>query len=367
MPSLWDFLREFFFFNAIVALSIVTFWFCSLIARPFLKPVFFAVVLAIVFYPLHAKLRSVIRNANAAALFSTMCALLAITVPALLLGAALRNELLSVYQALDASNAREGGFVPHLVQLVEKAWLWLGKYIDLSQVDLRAELMIRLQQLSAFLLTHLVGFAGGVTSFVIAAVTTFFMLFYLFRDGQALWQRLAVLVPLSSTQLEKLTSGVSHTITASVYGVLAVAIVQGFLLGLAFWVLGLPSSVLWGVIAAMFSVIPFAGTGVAWFPAAIILMLNGHLVKGLILLGWGAGVVGMADNIIRSLVISEQIRLHPLYVFFALLGSVQAFGISGLFIGPVAFALAQALFSLIRTEIHAQTNSAKEEQTVTIV
>ncbi len=351
----------------LAALSAVTLWFCSLIARPFLKPVFFAVVLAIVFYPLHAKLRKVIRNANAAALFSTICALLAITVPAVLLGAALRNELLSVYQSLNASNAQEGGFVPHLLQLVEKARLWLGKYIDLSQVDLRAELMIRLQQLSAFLLSNIAGVAGGVTSFVIAAVTTFLTLFYLFRDGLALWRRLAVLVPLSPTQLEKLSSGVSRTITASMYGVLAVAFVQGFLLGSAFWILGLPSPVLWGVMAAMFSAIPFVGTGVVWFPAAIILILNGHWVKGLILLGWGAGVVGMADNIIRPLVISEQIRLHPLYVFFALLGGVQAFGISGLFIGPVAFALAQALFSLIRAEMPAQTNSAEEEQTVTNV
>jgi len=121
---------------------------------------------------------------------------------------------------------------------------------------------------------------------------------------------------------------------------------------------------LWGLTAAIFSFIPFVGTGVVWVPAAIILTLNGHLFRGLILLGWGAGIVGTADNVIRPLVISDQIRLHPLYVFFALLGGVQAFGISGLFIGPVAFALAQALFSLIREETRAQTDNAVEEDTV---
>lgn len=348
----------------LVALSAVILWFCYLIARPFLKPVFFAVVLAIVFRPLHTRLRKLIRNQNAAALFSTLCALLTITIPAFLLGAALRNELSSVYQSLTAGNAQDGGFIANLLQLAERARLWLGRYVDLSQFDLRAQLIVRLQQLSAFLLSHLAGVAGGVTSFVVAAVTTFLTLFYLFRDGRALWRRLAVLVPLSPAQFEKLTTGASRTITASMYGVLAVALAQGLLLGLAFWVLGLPSPVLWGVTAALFSLIPFVGTGLVWFPAAIILILTGHPVKGLILLGWGAGVVGMADNFIRPLVISDQIRLHPLYVFFALLGGVQAFGLSGLFIGPVAFALAQALFDLIREETRGQTDNAEEEQTV---
>jgi predicted PurR-regulated permease PerM len=95
-------------------------------------------------------------------------------------------------------------------------------------------------------------------------------------------------------------------------------------------------------------------------------MLTGHPVKGLILLAWGAGVVGLADNVVRPLVISEQMRFHPLYVFFALLGGVQAFGVIGLFVGPVALALAQALLGLIREEMHAHTDRAEEERAVNV-
>lgn len=347
----------------LVALSAVTLWFCYLIARPFLKPVFFAMVLAIVFLPLHARLHKSIRNANAAALLSTLSALMTITVPAFLLGAALRRELTAVYQSLSASNAQNGGFIQNFLQLIERTRMWLGRYIDLSQVDLRAELMDRLQQLSAFLLSQVAGVAGGVTSFVVAAVISVFTLFYLFRDGHALWRRLAAIIPLSPVQLEKLTIGVSRTITASMYGGLAVAIAQGLLLGLAFWVLGLPSPALWGMTTAIFSFVPFIGSGAIWLPAAIILMLTGHPVKGLILLAWGAGVVGLADNVVRPLVISEQMRFHPLYVFFALLGGVQAFGVIGLFVGPVALALAEALFSLIREEAHTQKDEVKKSGT----
>jgi predicted PurR-regulated permease PerM len=340
----------------LVALSAVTLWFGYLIARPFLQPVFFAVVLVIVFHPLHVRLHRRIRNASAAALLSTLGTLLTIIIPAVLLSAALRSELRTVYQSLSGSGAQEGSPVTRALQLIEEARMWLGKYVDLSQVDLRAELTDRLQQVSSFLLSQLAGFAGDVTSFVVAAVITFFTLFYLFRDGRAFWRRLAVFIPLSPAQLEKLATGVSGTIASSMYGGLAVALAQGALLGVAFWVLGLPSPVLWGAMTAVFSFMPLVGTAMVWLPAAIILMLIGHPVKGLILLAWGAGVVSTVDNILRPLVISEHMRFHPLYVFFALLGGLQAFGFIGLFAGPAVLAIAQVLFDLLVEESRRPRN-----------
>jgi predicted PurR-regulated permease PerM len=88
----------------------------------------------------------------------------------------------------------------------------------------------------------------------------------------------------------------------------------------------------------------------------MIMFLTGHSVKGLILLAWGAGVVSMADNVIRPLLISDKMRFHPLYVFFALLGGVQTFGVAGLFVGPAVLALATSLLSLVREEMHAQAD-----------
>jgi predicted PurR-regulated permease PerM len=338
----------------LVALSAVTLWFCYLITRTFLGPVFFAVVLVIVFHPLHVRLHRHIRSANAAALLSTLCVILTVIIPAFLLSAALRSELTAAYQSLSAGGVQDGGLITHALQLLEKARMWLGKYVDLSQVDLRAGLSGRFQQFSSFLLSQLAGFAGDVTSFAVAAGISFFTLFYLFRDGRAFWRRLSALIPLRPAQLEKLATGVSGTITASMYGGLAVAVAQGTLLGLAFWVLGLPSPVLWGVMTALFSFMPLVGTAMVWLPAAIILILIGHPVKGLIVLAWGAGVVSTVDNIIRPLMISEHMRFHPLYVFFALLGGVQAFGVLGLFVGPAVLALATSLFSLVREETRAQ-------------
>ncbi len=114
--------------------------------------------------------------------------------------------------------------------------------------------------------------------------------------------------------------------------------------------LGLPSPLLWGVVTAFFSLVPLVGSAAIWLPAAIILMLSGNWVKGLLLLAWGAGIVAMADNVIRPLVLSETTKSHGLQTFIALMGGLQAFGLIGLFVGPVVLAVTTALFQILREE-----------------
>lgn len=348
----------------LAAASAVTLWFGYVIARPFLKPIFMACVLAIVFFPFYARLQRLIRLPNVAALLSTLLLLLLLVIPAVLLGAAIEREVTAAYQSLNQQGAQDGGLIPYLLKVSEKINRWFGRYIDASRIDLRAGLQNRLQQISAALLAGIAGLLGNLTSFVVDAVITFFTLFFLFRDGRAVKRRLAVLLPLRPDQVEKLTDGVSRTIVASMYGGLAVALAQGLLISLAFRVLSVPSPILWGMVTAVFSFVPLIGSAAVWLPAALILMVSGHLVKGLLLLAWGAGVVAMADNVVRPLIISEQVNFHPLHIFFALLGGVQAFGPVGLFVGPVVLAIATALFSLWREENLQQTEAKLlEEQT----
>jgi len=335
----------------LAVLGAITGWFLYLIAEPFLTPVFIAIVFVIIFYPIHARIQSRIRNQNLAALLSTLLLLLAIIVPTVLLGNAIRNELADAYKSLSALSEQRGGWIPYLLEWSD--WLkgWAGNYIDVSRYDLRSELLGWLEQVSSYLLKQLTGAAGNLVSFIVNGALAFFTLFFLFRDGRRVLRRMSVMTPLRPAQIEKLTGEVGKTITASVYGGLAVAMAQGILTGMAFWVLGLSSPILWGIAAAIFSFVPLIGTSIVWLPAAIFLFVSGHWIKGLVLLGWGAGVVGLADNVIRPYVISGHVKFHPLYIFFSLLGGVQAFGILGLFIGPVVVAIAQALFSLFREEI----------------
>ena len=341
----------------LISLSAVTIWFGFLIARPFLKPVLSAIVLAVVCYPAHSWLHRNTRHRNIAALISTLLVLLLIILPATLLGIAIQRELTEIYQSLNAQSANEGGWMEHLLRRGDAVARWLGRYLNLTDLDLRAALRDKLEQTSGFVLGKAANVLGDVGSFLLGSVVTFLTLFYLFRDGPAFSRRLMALMPLKLEQRERLIRGISQTITATVYGGLAVAVAQGALVSLLFLTLGLPSPVLWGIVTAMFSFVPFVGSSAVWLPASILLFLGGHWVKGLIVLGVGAGVIGLTDNVVRPYVISERVHFHPLYVFFALLGGAQAFGLIGLFVGPVVLAVGHAVFRLLREE----TSFGREE------
>lgn len=225
---------------------------------------------------------------------------------------------------------------------------WAGRYVDLSSFDLRGALLRWLEQISRSLLSWGAWAASNIISFVADTVITLFTLFFLFREGGSMREHAETVLPLNASQVEHLFTGLSNSIVANVYGCLAVGVAQGSLASLAFWVLGLPSPVLWGLVTALFSLVPIIGSAAVWGPAVIILVIGGHWWKALILLGWGAGVVGQIDTLVRPYVISGRVELHTLLIFFAFLCGVEAFGLMGLFIGPVVLSVALVVLEMLR-------------------
>ena len=332
----------------LLVLAAIALYFCYLIARPFLSPIFLAVMIAIVFHPVHVRIQARIRGRNAAALISTILVLLVLVVPAVGLGVVVNHEIRGLYQLLSQKSAEQGGWNPYAMHAMERLLGWAGRYIDLSTLDLRGALLRWLEQISRFLLSWGAHVVSNIISFFAEAVIAFFTLFFLFREGGLMKEHVAAVAPIKSDQVERLFTGISNSIVANVYGCIAVGIAQGLLASLAFWVLGLPSPVLWGLVTALFSLIPLIGSAAVWGPAVIILVLGGHWWKGLILLGWGAGVVGQVDSLVRPYVISERVKLHTLLVFFALLGGVKEFGVMGLFIGPVVLSVTLVVLDMLQ-------------------
>jgi predicted PurR-regulated permease PerM len=332
----------------LLALAAAALYFCYIIARPFLSPIFLAVMIAIVFHPVHARIRARIRSRNGAALISTVLVLVVLVVPTVGLGVVVSQEITGLYQLLNQRSTEQGGWNPYAMHALERLLSWAGRYINLSTLDLRGALLRWLEQISRFLLSWGAQVVGNIISFLADAVIAFFTLFFLFREGGSMKERAAEVLPLNAGQVERLFTGISNSIVANVYGCLAVGAAQGTLAGMAFWVLGLRSPVLWGLVTALFSLIPMIGSAAVWGPAVVILLISGHWWKGLILLAWGAGVVAQVDSLVRPYVISERVKLHTLLVFFALLGGVKAFGIMGLFIGPVVLSFTLAVLDMLR-------------------
>ncbi len=146
-------------------------------------------------------------------------------------------------------------------------------------------------------------------------------------------------------------------IYATIYGGILIAMIQGVLGGLSFWILGLPSPIFWGTAMGLLSFIPIGGTALIWVPAAIILLIEGAVLKGFILLGLGVFVISMVDNLLRPFFISTRTNIHPLLLFFAVLGGVQAFGLIGLFAGPLIATLFLTLIEIYIQGIRPEKNS----------
>jgi predicted PurR-regulated permease PerM len=203
----------------------------------------------------------------------------------------------------------------------------------------------------------------GIAHFFFWIFVMFFTLFYFLVDGARAINYLTRLSPLRDEHDRMLMKKFVSISRATIKGTLLVGIVQGILGGLAFWIVGVPSPLIWGMIMVFFSVIPMIGAGIIWFPAGVILLLLGNIWQGLFVLGVGLGVVSTIDNILRPKLVGRDTHMHPLLVFFATLGGLSFFGLLGFIIGPIIVALFLALAEIYTTEFHHQLKSYNQAKT----
>jgi len=141
---------------------------------------------------------------------------------------------------------------------------------------------------------------------------------------------------------------------ATIYGGILVALLQGFLGGLAFWFLGLPSPVFWGTVMVFLSFLPIVGPFLVWGPVVLYFFFEGTFFKGIVLLVWGGAVVGLSDNFLRPILISKRTKLHTMLLFFGVLGGIKSFGLLGLIVGPLVVTICMTILD-IYSEKAAQT------------
>ncbi len=328
-------------------LLFLAFYLLFKITVPFLSALFWAVVFVVAFHPVNNLLRRVFgQRRSIAASLCTLAVILLIIVPLAFLVKVLGKELSDAYKALEEAISQghlerlldrleQMGIVQRIVGLLSEG----PEKPDLEEVLLRqarqASLLLASQ--SAVLLRKL---SSALLQFLIMAVA----LFYLFRDGDLLIERLKALLPLSREEGEELLNRVHRMILATLYGGVLVAMIQGGLGGVGFWIVGLPSPVLWGLVMAALSLLPIVGAYLVWVPAVLWLFFaQGEVTKALFLLGWGLLIVSTVDNLLRPIFIGERTKVHPLLLFFAILGGIKAFGLLGIVAAPVIVAFALAM------------------------
>ena len=325
-----------------------------LILTPFLTAITWAVILAILVYPLYAWLLQLLRGrATLAAITVIVVITLIVILPGVELVRFLADETVSLMQSvrslLDEEGKQEWLAKPWVQQLLGW-WSMVSFRLMDFKINWKELLVQGAQSSSTFLVTQVKGIAQNVLSFSINFIIALFTLFFVLRDGAEFLRRVQRLLPMDREHQERLLKNIVDAVTAVVHGSLVVATVQGLLAGLAYWVLGVPFAALWGVVTAFAALLPVGGSTMVTVPASIYLFLQGENVRGVILLVWSLGVVGMVDNILKPLLIGNRLGVPVLFLFFGILGGLALFGAIGIILGPALFALLRALLDLYSEE-----------------
>ncbi|HVF51615.1 MAG TPA: AI-2E family transporter [Pyrinomonadaceae bacterium] len=330
---------------ALFAATLIALRLCWLMLQPFIQVLLWAVVLVIVFYPVHKRIVARTGRPSWSALLSCLLVIATILIPLTLVTLAVVKEVSGVAQNLQAN-------VETLLNpdspITGRLLRWLGQYVDIEQWRSQQFITERLKAMSGGIASQTLGFVGGALGAIVEIFFVIFTMYYLFRDGERMRLALHDVVPLDRTQSHDIFERTRDVISASVYGVLVIAAIQGALGGLAFWALGLPSPLLWGVVMLFLSMIPMAGSFIVWVPAAIFLGVTGHWGKAILLAVWGTFAIGTVDNFLRPKLVGEKTKLHELLIFFSVLGGLQLFGVIGLVLGPVVVAITLALLEIFR-------------------
>lgn len=212
------------------------------------------------------------------------------------------------------------------------------------------------ERLSTILTRGIQLLAGKVVSlgqntveFVLSLFIMLYLLFFLVRDGDDIAGRITGAIPLRPELQRQLAGRFTTVLRATVRGTLVVAIVQGVLGGLIFWILGLNTPVLWGAVMAVLSLLPAVGTGLVWVPTAVYLAVTGAVGKGIILAAYGLLVIGSVDNVLRPLLVGKDTQMPDYVILLSTLGGLAIFGFNGFVIGPMIAAMFITVWDILAT------------------
>jgi predicted PurR-regulated permease PerM len=320
---------------------------------PFVPALLWASVLSILTYPLYVRLDRRLgkvkwlangRSESASSLVVTLATLLIICIPFLLIGlgiflqvGGMAGELNGDPLTLDSALARVDELIHPIAQQVGAKTFTLSGYVQEHRTEIVQNLTQPIQKFA--------GQAGfTLLTIIFALLTQFFML----RDGRRLLQPALDLSPLTTEKTTAILSRVVATVRAVFVGTVLVAAIQGFVIGIAYWAVGVPNALLLAVVSGVLCIIPLLGAPVIYIPVGLYLFSQGKTTEALVILGVGFIVVSQIDNLIKPFLIGGQVNLHPMAIFFAILGGVVVFGPIGVMAGPMLLTVLLGMQDVLR-------------------
>lgn len=322
-------------FLAVLALNVAVF-------LPFIGAIVLALTLAVAFNPVYAWiLRRFNNRASWAALATILLVVLVIIIPIAFLGALVFKEAGVVYSVFRDGSGE--AYVGNLNRVIN------AKLQDISP-GLAFDARAVFEKILNFFVRNLGGVFSGISGAVFSLFLALMALYYLFKDGAKLKRAVMNLSPLADEYDDQVFDKLAQTVSSVVKGSLLVAVIQGALTGVGFFVFGIPNPAIWGAIGVIAALIPMIGTAVVIVPGLVYLFSAGSAGAALGLLAWGAVIVGSVDNLLRPKLFERGINIHPFFILISVLGGLEFFGAVGFLLGPLLLSLLFSLLDIYKKE-----------------
>ncbi len=324
-----------FFIGLLAAILVLSLF----VLLPYLTILIFAMVLAITFEPLYRAIRvHIFKNQSLASLATVFIVIVIVLAPLTLFGITVFKEAGGLYTSVTAAN---GGiaFITHLTEALDQKLRIINQNFTFDFNEL-------LKQVLGWVVGNAGAIFSGIAQSVLGLLLTMLAFYYLLKDGPRLRDTIIKLSPLNDAYDALIIEKLKNAVHSVVLGTLTVAIIQGLLVSIGFYLFGVPNGALWGAVAAVTALIPFVGTTIVILPAIVYLFIFGSTASGIGLLIWGAVAVGLIDNFLTPKLIERGTKIHPLLILFSVLGGFSLFGPAGFLIGPLTISLLFALFEI---------------------
>jgi predicted PurR-regulated permease PerM len=351
-----DMKREYFLialFFLIVAIFVYLFY---KVMAPFIIPICWGAILAIVFYPLYKRLNRKIKSTGLASLMMSLLIFIVILGPAVYLLISLVGEAADAFIWID--NAYQSGqlkeYVSKMMPFVNTIQKKMASYPDLASLDFETVIKNSVGTVTSAIGSKATAVIANISKTVFQFLLVLFSMYFLFRDGDKLVHLMKRITPLEPDQIGYIYSYLKEVIEGTMYGGVVMALIQGSLGGILFALMGISSPVFWGAVMGFLSFLPVLGPFLIYIPAGIIFLISGSIFKGIFTLLFGVIVISQVDNFVRPLLFRGKTQMHTMLMFFSIMGGLALFGLVGIVLGPFIAAVFMSIVKIFELKLHPE-------------
>ncbi len=324
------------------------------ILSPFVPALLGAVMLVLIFYPVHKRIKHHVSRDAMAAAITSMVVVVTIVVPVFVFLWLLISEATDVAPAVsdwfEKHSAMNETLAMQLPEPVQRLWLRIAPHVQIWQADLKGVAVEALKEIGNSLTSFGVATLKKAVVVLLDLIVMVMAVYFFFRDGHRIVRWIADLVPMEEEYKWRIIGRLDRTMSAIIRGAFVTASAQGALTGLGLAVAGVPFPVFLGFAGALLAVVPFVGASLVWGPAAIYLLIEGQTWACIGMVLWGLFVVGLVDNFLRPYIVGGQAGLPILLLFLGILGGIRVYGLVGALISPLLIALVLAFVDIYREQ-----------------